>query len=132
MPHMDMAHDVDPKQALLDILGDISELRVFNNKVLVAIYTRPEKTAGGIFLTDKTREEDKWQGKVGLIIKMGPEAFDDPSGQYFRDVNISLHDWVWFRPSDGFPVTTNSKEGICRLFRDVDIYGVIPHPDMIW
>ena len=132
MPLALMEHAVDPREALLDKIGSLDGIEVFNNQVLVAIYQRPEKTAGGIILTDDTRKEDIWQGKVGLILKMGASAFQDPSGAWFQGVNVDVGDWIWFRPSHGFQLTVNSRDGACRLFKDTDIAGVLPHPDMIW
>ena len=92
MPHMVMTHDEDPKDAILAALGDIEKFKVFHNEVVVAVYLRPEKTKSGIFLPDSHRDEDRHQSKVGLVVKMGPEAFDDPNGNWFRDVNVKLHD----------------------------------------
>ncbi len=132
MPQMLMVHDDDPKQEVLDKIGDISGFTVFHTDVLVALYMRPEKTKSGLILTDRTREEDRWQGKAGLVIKMGNDAFKDPNGLWFTDAKIELHDWVWFRPSDGFPITLNSREGFCRVINDVNVRGTLPHPDMIW
>lgn len=132
MPLMLMEHDVDPRTELLSKIGDIDDIEVFNNRVLVAIYIRPDKTKGGIILTDQTRDEDKWQGKVGLILKMGASAFNDPNGVYFQGVHVDVGDWVYFRPSHGQPLTVNTKDGLCRLFHDTDIAGIIPNPDMIW
>jgi len=44
MPYMRMEHDVDPAQKLIKELGDISDIEIFNNQILVAVYLRPEKT----------------------------------------------------------------------------------------
>lgn len=38
MPYAPMMHDVDPKQKILDEIGDISKFEVFNNQILVAVY----------------------------------------------------------------------------------------------
>ena len=130
MPHMVMTHDEDPKDAILAALGDIEKFKVFHNEVVVAVYLRPEKTKSGIFLPDSHRDEDRHQSKVGLVVKMGPEAFDDPNGNWFRDVNVKLHDWVVYRPSDGWSITVNNV--LCRALKDVNIRGSIPHPDMVW
>ena len=53
MPFMVMQHEVDPKQKLLDELGDISNVEIFNNQLLVAVYIRPKKTKSGIILADE-------------------------------------------------------------------------------
>lgn len=136
MPPMMMEHSEDPKQALLNKIGDISDFKVFHNNVLVAVYLRPEKTESGLYLPDSVRDEDRYQSKVGLLVKLGPDAFSDDSGKWFKDVDVKLHDWVWFRPSDSFSLTLNDSVSggkvLCRLIEDTLIKGTIPHPDAIW
>ena len=68
MPYMKMTHAIDPKKEIWDQLGNIDDIELFNTQVMVAIYVRPEKTASGLFLAAQTRDEDKWQGKTGLVI----------------------------------------------------------------
>ena len=130
MPQMAMKHDADPKIELLKQLGDTSGVDVFNNSVLVAVYVRPEKTKSGIFITDKYRDEDRIQGKAGLVVKMGSSAFFDASGSWFKNVRVEPHDWVIFRPSDGWPINVNGVA--CRLIDDVAIRAKIDTPDRIW
>jgi len=130
MPFMVMEHSTDPKQALKKEVGNVDNVEVFNNQVLVAVYTRPEKTKSGIYLTSGTRDEDKIQGKVGLVLKKGPQAFVDPSNNWFEGIDISLDDWVFFRPSDGWSVTINNF--VCRLLDDTNIRGRIQAPDQVW
>lgn len=130
MPPMLMEHVVDPKNALLKQVGDLSSIDIFNNAVLVALYVRPQRTKSGLYLTDKYTDEDRIQGKAGLIIKMGPSAFVDESGNWFKDVKIGLNDWVIFRPSDGWSVSVNGIS--CRLIDDTAIRGRIATPDMVW
>lgn len=138
MPAVEYEHDIDPKQALLTKVGDLSGVEVFGSDVLVALYTPPEKTKSGIIISDRTREEFKFQGKVGLIIKMGSTAYLDDEGNKFRDVNVG--DWVVFRPSDGWPFQLNtmksriSQDGIvdCRVVTDINIRSRVSHPDLIY
>lgn len=130
MPPMKMAHAIDPKTELLNEVGDIKEVEIFNNQILCAIYIRPQKTKSGIILTEKYVDEDKYQGKVGLVLKMGPEAFVDDSGKWFKNMKIKVGDWVVFRPSDGWSVSINGKS--CRILDDVAIRGRVQSPDIIW
>jgi co-chaperonin GroES (HSP10) len=130
MPYVRMTHDVDPKKVILDELGDITDIELYHNQLLIAIYIRPEKTKSGLYLSSQTRDEDKYQGKVGLVVKKGPDAFRDDTGKWFRDVSISEHDWVYFRPSDGWQVTVHGV--LCRIIDDTDIRGRLPAPDVIW
>ena len=130
MPPMKMAHAIDPKTELLQEVGDIKEVEIFKNQILCAIYIRPQKTKSGIILTEKYVDEDKYQGKVGLVLKMGPEAFVDDSGKWFKNMKIKVGDWVVFRPSDGWSVSINGKS--CRILDDVAIRGRVQSPDIIW
>jgi co-chaperonin GroES (HSP10) len=130
MPPMKMTHAVDPKQDLMDKIGDLSEVEVFNNNILVAIYMRPNKTASGLYMPDDYVEQDKYQGKVGLVVKMGNSAFEDETGRWFKGVKVNVGDWVVFRPSDGWSVAINSQP--CRLMDDVVIRGRVKHPDLVW
>jgi len=130
MPAMQMDHAKDPKETLLQEIGDISKMEVFNNQLLVAVYIRPQKTKSGIYLTDKTTEEDRFQSKVGLVLKKGPSAFDDSTGEWFSGMEIEEHDWIVFRPSDGWSITVNNV--LCRMIDDVNIKGRVDHPDRVW
>lgn len=127
---------IDPKQALLDSLGDISGLEVFHNLVMVATYIEPETTAGGIYLPDMTLKESRFQGKVGLVVKLGPLAFKDDKVAQFGGVVVNLGDWVWFRPSDGsefFSVDKQKSTGTsCRFFEDTQIKGRVADPSRLW
>ena len=130
MPPMKMTHADNFKEDLMASLGDLNEVEVFNNNILVAIYIRPNKTKSGIILADETTEQDKYQGKVGLVVKKGPSAFDDETGRWFKDADVNVGDWVVFRPSDGWSVAVNGQP--CRLMDDVVVRGRVKHPDLIW
>ncbi len=125
-----MDHSVDPKKQLIESIGDLSNFQIFNNQILVAVYIRPDKTKGGIYLTDKMRDEDRYQGKVGLIMAMGPTAFVDDSQSWFKGVSIDIHDWVIFRPSDGWSLEYNGV--LCRILDDTVVRGKIDRPDRIF
>jgi co-chaperonin GroES (HSP10) len=129
MPAVAMLHEKDAKQVILDALGDIDAFEVWKNQVLCAVYERPEKTRSGIILADTTRDEDKFQGKVCLVVKMGPDAFVDDDNWTFA-CRAKVGDWVWFKTSDSFSITVNGK--LCRVIDDNLIRGSLPEPDMVW
>jgi co-chaperonin GroES (HSP10) len=130
MPATLLVHEEDPADAIWEAAGDLSDIEVFNNKVLVGIYQRPEeaKTIGGIILTDITTREDKYQSKTGMILKTGPISFQDVTHdppKWFRNQDMYEGDWVSFRPSDGMSLTlvSRGKDGkkqelLCRLLDD--------------
>jgi len=137
MPIMAMQHDVDPAKDIWKRVGDTPNIDVFGTHVLVAIYMRPEVTGGGLYLPQQYRDEDKYQSKVGLIIKMGKKAFVEPEQKWFDGEKFDLGDWVVFRPSDGWDLTLPSTKpgdnGIkCRLLSDTSVRGRVQHPDHVW
>jgi co-chaperonin GroES (HSP10) len=127
---MVMTHDADPKELLKKELGNISEVEIFNTQILCVVYIRPQKTKSGIYLPDSTVDEDRHQSKVGLVVKMGADAFIDDTGKWFKDAKIELDDWVVFRPSDGWSITVNGV--LCRILDDTNVRGRIQQPDTVW
>ena len=130
MPAMVMKHENDPKKLLMKSLGDLEDIEIYNNQILVAVYIRPEKTINGIIIPESNRNEDRSQGKVGLVVKLGPDAFVDSTQQWFKSFEINPQDWVVFRPSDGWSITVNGI--LCRILDDIDVKGRIKHPDQVW
>jgi len=125
-----MLHEIDPKEKLFAEIGDLSKFEVFNTGVLLAVYIRPEKTKSGFYLTDKTREEDRYQSKVGLVVRKGPSAFVESDGKWFNGLNIDVGDWLVFRPSDGWNITVHGV--LCRMFDDASFKMRISHPDEVY
>ena len=124
-----MLHEVDPAEKLHKELGDLSGVELFHNQVQVAVYQRPEKTKSGFILTDQTRGEDRYQSKLGLVVKKGPQAFR-ADGEWSFPEAVGLDSWVLYRPSDGWSVTVNGV--LCRVLVDTSIKGLIAHPDLVW
>jgi len=127
---MKMKHDVDPASALRDAAGDLDGIELFNNQILVAIYKRPERTAGGIILTDNARKEDEFQGKVGLVLRYGPMAFVDDAAVKFEGQSVANGDWVAFRASDGWALNINGVP--CRMVEDSHIKMRVASPDQVY
>jgi co-chaperonin GroES (HSP10) len=138
MPAVQMLHETNPKDDLLKRVGDISGLQLFSNDVAVAIYTRPQRTKSGLYLTDTTRGEDVYQGKVGLIIKMGSLAFQDDDKTTFNDAErCEVGDFVVFRPADGWMLTlnngaSNENKVLIRVLHDTSIRGRVSDPDLVY
>lgn len=142
---------------MADLKPVVDGIKLLRNRVLVATYIRPEKTSGGIIRPDQAREEDKWQGKAGLILAIGPIAFDfeeiadeahaacrnDPDRDYeahHADACAAHHipqvgDWVFFRGSDTWDSGLQVAPGVgahCRFIYDDAIIGKIADPATIW
>lgn len=129
-----MAHDTDPKDEILSKLGDLTEIDVANNDVLVAVYIRPDsittKSGFKLYTGQEMSKEDKYQGKVGLVLKKGPMAFVDDESTKFHGQNYEKGDWVVFRPSDGWSVEVNGV--LCRFVPDACIKARIARPDFVY
>lgn len=123
MPSVAMKHEKDPRDVILEEIGDLSKFEIANNEVLVATYRRPEKTKGGILLTPSNLNEDLYQSKAGLVVKIGPDC-------EFKNIEVELHDWVVVRPSDCWALEVNFVH--CRLVYADQIRARIAHPGMVW
>ena len=129
MAFAEMNHEVAPAEFLKNAVGDLSGIEIFHNQVLIAVYQRPEKTKSGILLAHSTRDEDRYQSKIGLVLKKGPQAFVS-GGDYVFETPLDVGDWAIYQPSSGWSVTVNGI--LCRILVDTSVKGRVSHPDMIW
>ena len=120
---MDIAQSDDPKQALIDNVGDLSKVRIYGISALVANYIAPEKTKGGIIRTKETMAEYEWQGKVGLVLKLGAGCDEDDEKEF-------LHQWVVYQTNEGLREHLNGVA--CRIISLDRIRQGIPYPDMVY
>lgn len=131
-----MVHDVDPRQVIADKLGikkldkGIPGIELYGNRVLIAVYERPEKTKSGLILTSKTRNEDAYQGKAGLVLLKGPTAFVSDEHYQFGEQMVNVGDWIAIFVSDGRSITINGQ--LCRIVEDQHITMRIPEPDIVY
>jgi hypothetical protein len=134
----------DPAEPLLAAAGDLSDYEVFHNLVLVATYIPPPRMIDGpngtkveFYTSDRNLDEERFQGKCGLVLKWGPTAFKDDGVAKFGGTHLKAGEWVWFRPTDGFECfirdRSKSNEGLsCRLIEDVFVRGRVSDPSLIY
>lgn len=103
----------DPRMAIIKAVGDLTDQEVFSDMVLVGTFIRNEKTGGGIIMPKDTVAEDIWQGKVGLVLKVGPLAFGAWEDDDVRGKNAQIGTWVVYAIKDGWGITLNGTP--CRL-----------------
>jgi co-chaperonin GroES (HSP10) len=126
----------DPKQVILNAVKehvDRGIRNLFGNRVLVATAPHATVSKGGIIFADKTKDEERYQGTVGLVLAMGPTAFmyEDDQGKYsFDGERPSVGDWVWYRNADTWECGIN--EASCRIVKDNMIIGVLNDPEVVW
>jgi hypothetical protein len=123
-----ISNSTDPRAAIWQLVGDVSKRRILTDEVLVGIFIRPEKI-GRIIRPDSNVEEDVWQGKVGLVLKLGRLAFRDPeTGEFWPEEDrVEVGDWVVFRVGDGWQCKV--KDMPCRMIRDSNIRMVLDDND---
>lgn len=125
----EVSRSVDPKAEMLKQVGDLSGVDVMYNMVLLAVYVRPNITKGGIIRPDENQEEDVWQGKVGLVIKLGQDAFEDDEEVKFNGQRADKGEWVVFKTGDAWQLTIGQWP--CRLVRDSSIKMKVTDPSII-
>jgi hypothetical protein len=72
----------DHQKAILEQFGDKPLPEVPGYFVLLARFVRPDKVALGksglsLYVAPKTQKEDEYQGQVGLVLAVGPEAYNN-------------------------------------------------------
>lgn len=124
---LELSRTSNPKLGLIKALGDLSNESVMGDLVLIAIYIRPEKTTGGIYRPIDNIKEDEFQGKVGLIVKSGPQAteYEDAT-----EPTCKIGDWVVFTIKDGVQLTVNGVA--CRLIPYSRLRMKISNPDLVF
>lgn len=120
----------DPKKVVFDALGDaLGDWPLFLNQVLVVTAPHPEKSKGGLLYVPKTMDEERFQGKVGLVVKLGELAFDDETRWPNEDTRPKIGDWVFYRNADTSECSINGIS--CRFILDDCIKGRVPSPKTI-
>lgn len=125
-----MAQANDPKKAIVNEVGDLTDITVFNNLILVGTYIENEKTSGGIIKITKTIEESRYQGKLGLVLKKGPQAFVDDASVKFHGQDVKIGDWVLFRYADAWEIFIRGVS--VRMIYDTDVKAVVRDPSLIF
>lgn len=125
-----MVHLSDPRATIMeDCAPHLSGVKVLGARVLVGVYVPPESTKGGIILTTNSRTESNYQGKVGLVLALGPLAFADDATHRFGSLKPRVGDWVVFNVGDTFGMEFGQRR--VRNVEDVDIHMIIQDPDCI-
>lgn len=113
-----------------DIVGDLSGVEIMGNRVLVGIYIEPSKR-GNLYLAKETLKESVFQGTVGLVLKLGKQAFkDDPENKVvFHGQHVKEGDWVAFRAGDAKRCQIKGID--CRFVEDTLIDMRVDNPNIV-
>jgi co-chaperonin GroES (HSP10) len=97
-------------------------------RILVLPHRGKGKTKGGVILSDKTVEETQIATNVGLVLSVGPDAYNDkerfPNGPWCKE-----KDWVIFARYAGSRL--NIEGGELRILNDDEILGTTDDPESI-
>ena len=78
----------DPRKALLDSAGPMTDYEIFHNLVLVATYVPSEKI-GSIIVPVSEQEKQKWATTEGTLIAVSPLAFTYAKCDEWKDAGAT-------------------------------------------
>lgn len=129
---MEVDHQgIDPKSVIWAAMkGWLEHIQPTGGDVVVCVYERPQKSRGGLIIPETASRvsEDKFQGVVGLIVKVGPDY-----GKHKRALGLEampkVGDWIAFRTGDCIAFTLGKRA--MRLLEGQFIRLLINDPDAI-
>lgn len=148
------------KQHIYQQLGNYhEELELWGRSVLIAVYIRPLVKPGSVIQsTTQQQKEDQFQGKVGMVLAIGPDAFKGDQSwikAQFGGVDYAprLGDWLFCSANDGITIQMAGSGGervkgtlpgrrepedlypwsgwCCRIIRDDLFIGRVKNPHMV-
>ena len=97
-------------------------------RLVVLPYRGVAKTKGGVILTDKAVEEQQIASVCALVLKVGPDAYQDkekfPNGPWCKE-----NDWVIIARYAGSRIKIEGGE--LRILNDDEILGTVDSPEDI-
>ena len=106
-----------------DLLAKLPDPKGY--RILIAIPEISQKTDGGVFLPDQLRNAEEPASLVGYVLKIGPEAYADPS-RFPTGAWCKEGDFVIFRSYYGTRFKVHGKE--FRLINDDTVEAVVEDP----
>lgn len=129
----DPAGDIHDKLSAARV--NLDDIRVEHNNVLVACYIGPEKIAGSsLFRTQNQQKEDEYQGKIGLVLKVGPGAYVDDASTKFHGRTVAVGDWVVTASTAGWQIKLGGMLGgvLCKVVQDTSVKMVVADPETVF
>jgi co-chaperonin GroES (HSP10) len=120
----------DPRQVVLDtILPLVEGLNLYRNEVLVVTAPNKKVSAGGIIMPEAYKKEQRFQGKIGLVVGLGEIAFQDDDLWPDVDKRPAVGTWVFYRTADTSECAIGGYS--CRFIDDNKVRGRCPAVDSI-
>lgn len=132
---MNQTSEVEIRLAMGEALENYE---VFHNQILLGIFMRgtirlvkgDDGREHKLWVSDGAAKEDQYQGKVGVVLKIGPLAFRNDARNDFAEQSVKVGDWLVYRINDGFSLDINKVH--CRMIEDVHVRGRVADPSTIW
>jgi len=116
----------DPAEAIRKAIGNTKDFQTLGDLVLVGTYIQPEQRKSGLYLPKEAVREDEYQGVVGLIIQMGPDA-----EAHAKEINGPIvGDWVVYSVNNGWSM--HLRDTACRLVPYDKLRMQISSPRLIY
>lgn len=135
-----LLHEVDPKRHFQSNTEPfVQGFRIRPYDVMIVVFNR-EKLPGdkitttGIHLADNGQgslREDRYQGKVGLVAKVGSLAFTEADDHRWEDFKPAVGDWVVFNVGDTFSFDLPGG-WLVRIVDENYVRAIIDLPDVVW
>ena len=124
------------KRKIWDQVGDLSEFRITYGRILVAEWwtedaQRLADRKSVIIRPDQTNTNAKYNGLTGLVLKLGPHAYEDNEHiAWHLDEVVKVGDWVAFRRGDGLTIEIWGQTCVL-LENEHAIRAIIDRPDIV-
>jgi hypothetical protein len=134
-----LIHKEDPKVPIIRDVGELLDGFVIPPTDVLIVMYEPEKdgevkTAGGLLLPQGARtnlSEYKFQGKVGLVMKLGEMAFKDDDTHKWHNFRPVLHEWVVINVGDSFSFDLPGDRR-ARLVHESQVKMIAPDHSVVW
>lgn len=126
----DVSYDEESFFDHVKAIADRYDITPIGYQLLIAMWLRPKesKSKGGIILTDRTLDEDKWQGKVGQVLALGPCAYVSDQYRVFNGEWCEPGDWVVVPKSEHVSRMLEVEGMVFCFLNDDRILGTIGSP----
>lgn len=103
---------------LTDKIGDIDLPDPTGWYVMVLQYVRPDKI-GSLIMPEKAKQEDVYQGRVGVVLAVGPDAYADKN-RFMSGPWCKPGDCVLWPPVEAAAARLSYGEGVTIAFLNDD------------
>jgi hypothetical protein len=123
----------DPAAAIrLRVANYLDGLEIGGEDLLVGIFIpdKDARTRGNLLLPESYRNEYRWQGTAGLVLKLGPLAYKSEKTADWFAKPPAVGDWVMFDVKTGHQLLLGDQP--CRLVPAMYVLGKLSNPMLVF